>query len=202
MSERHRYLPADDRRKDLLDATGRLFERGGIDAITMTSVAQEAGVSRALIYQYFPDQDTLTVAFFDDRISAYFAAIDSSLDGTASPTERALAGLRELSQLSAGHLAAVRTVLASHDSRLAEVRARLRATTLERWEVFLDSTSDRSIAAVATEVIIGALATVAGQPRLSSTFAVMRSICGSRPARPCAQSVEPDVTTVPPAADV
>lgn len=162
MSQRHRYLPADDRRKDLLDATGRLFERGGIDAITMTSVAQEAGVSRALIYQYFPDQDTLTVAFFDDRISGYFTAIDSSLGSNASPTGRAQASVRELSQLSPGHLAAVRTVLASHDdTRLAAVRVRLCATTLERWDVFMNDHSDRAVAAVATEVIIGALAAVA-----------------------------------------
>lgn len=162
MPQRHRYLPADDRRKDLLDATGRLFERGGVEAITMTALAQEAGVSRALIYQYFPDQDTLIVAFFEDRISAYFAAIDASLDAAASPTGRALAGLRELSHLNPGDLAAVRTVLASHDdTRLATVRARLRDTTLARWEVFMTADSDRAVAAAATDAIIGVLASVA-----------------------------------------
>jgi AcrR family transcriptional regulator len=162
MPQRHRYLAADDRRKDLIDAAGRLFERGGVDAITMTALAQEAGVSRALIYQYFPDQDTLVVAFFEDRISGYFAAIDASLDPAASPTGRVLTSLRELTHLNPGDVAAVRTVLASHDdTSLAAVRARLRATTLERWEVFMNADSDRAIAAVATDAIIGVLASAA-----------------------------------------
>ena len=36
-------------------------------------------------------------------------------------------------------------------------------------------------------------------PRRLSTFRVICSICGSRPANPCAQSVDPDVMTVAPA---
>lgn len=161
MAEHHRYLAADDRRKDLLDAAGRLFAHGGKDAITMTAVAHEAGVSRALVYQYFHDQDTLLVAFFESRISSYFEAIDSSLDDTESPARRALTGLRELTRLNDGDLAAVRTVMATHDDeRLGAVRARIRTTTLERWEVFLNDGSDRAIAAAATDVIIGVLATL------------------------------------------
>ena len=39
-------------------------------------------------------------------------------------------------------------------------------------------------------------------PSRSSTFRVICSICGSRPARPWAQSVLPEVTTTPPAAEV
>ena len=39
-------------------------------------------------------------------------------------------------------------------------------------------------------------------PNRVSTFRVICSICGSRPASPCAQSVDPDVTTVAPASFV
>ena len=38
-----------------------------------------------------------------------------------------------------------------------------------------------------------------GQPNCVSTFRVICSICGSRAARPCAQSVDPDVITLAPA---
>jgi hypothetical protein len=44
--------------------------------------------------------------------------------------------------------------------------------------------------------------TWSGQPRRSRMLAVMRSIWGSRPARPWAQSVQPEVTTVPPPGEV
>lgn len=162
MAQHHRYLSADDRRTDLLEAAGRLFARGGIDALTMTAVAQEAAVSRALVYQYFPDQDALAVAYFDGRISQYFGAIDATLDPAAPPVDRAVAGLRELLTLEASSLQAVTTVLASHgDERLAPVRARLRDTTLQRWEPFFTADSDLAVAAAAAEVLIAALATLA-----------------------------------------
>jgi len=38
-----------------------------------------------------------------------------------------------------------------------------------------------------------------GYPNRVKTFRVICSICRSRPASPCAQSVDPDVTTVAPA---
>ena len=40
---------------------------------------------------------------------------------------------------------------------------------------------------------------VPAYPSRVSTFRVICSTCGSRPASPCAQSVDPDVTTVAPA---
>lgn len=162
MPQHHRYLPADDRRKDLLDAAGRLFARGGFDAITMAAVAREAGVSRALVYQYFPDQDALTIGFFDGRITGYFEAIDTTLDPAGTPLQRALMALRQLLLLAPSDLYAVHAIIASHgDQRLSPIRARLRDTTLARWEGFLAPDSDRIAAGVAADVLAGTVVTLA-----------------------------------------
>ncbi len=47
------YLRAAARRRQLLDAAGRLFDRSGFGGITMAGAAVEAGVSRQLVYDHW-----------------------------------------------------------------------------------------------------------------------------------------------------
>ena len=50
MTTHRPYLHAEDRRDSLLDAFGRLLEHRSLAGIKMVEVAEEAGVSRALLY--------------------------------------------------------------------------------------------------------------------------------------------------------
>ncbi len=52
-------LPASDTRSQLLEAAELTFERYGIRKTTMEDIAQAAGVSRASVYRYFEDRDSL-----------------------------------------------------------------------------------------------------------------------------------------------
>ncbi|WP_433413031.1 TetR/AcrR family transcriptional regulator [Microtetraspora malaysiensis] len=49
----------------------RLSKDRGIDAISMTDVAAEAGVARTVLYNYFPDKAALLLAF-SQRVTDYF----------------------------------------------------------------------------------------------------------------------------------
>ena len=85
MCQPHRsgpYLRAAARRRQLLDATGRLFDRSGFGGITMAGAAAEAGVSRQLVYDHFGDLDTLYESFVEDRLARYRATLPdiSALD--------------------------------------------------------------------------------------------------------------------------
>ncbi len=51
--------PSRDR---LLAATERCLRRSGIRRTTMTEIATEAGLSRAMVYRHFPDKSSLVVA--------------------------------------------------------------------------------------------------------------------------------------------
>ncbi|RCH70186.1 TetR/AcrR family transcriptional regulator [Streptomyces sp. SDr-06] len=139
MTVRRRLSP-DERRRELVDTGARLFAAKPYDDVLMEDVAEQAGVSRALLYRYFPNKGALFAAI-------YQRASDRLLDG--SPIDPALS-LRD--QLSAGldvhfdYFAANRhTVLAANrvlagdpviqaiiDDELAELSRRvLDATGLE-----------------------------------------------------------------------
>ena len=47
------------RREEILDAAERIFAEKGFDSATMDQVAKEARVSRALVYVYFKDKESL-----------------------------------------------------------------------------------------------------------------------------------------------
>ncbi|MFE9119950.1 TetR/AcrR family transcriptional regulator [Streptomyces sp. NPDC007172] len=89
MTARRRLSPA-ERRKELLDVGARLFAARPYDDVLMEDVAQQAGVSRALLYRYFPNKSALFAA-------VYQQASDRLLDGTRIDPGHSL-----LAQLSAG----------------------------------------------------------------------------------------------------
>ena len=65
--------PSDGRRDALLDAAAQLLEEGGLGAVTMDTVATEAGVSRPLVYKHFANRDAL-IADLWRRETAYMDA--------------------------------------------------------------------------------------------------------------------------------
>ncbi|PZG31807.1 TetR/AcrR family transcriptional regulator, partial [Spongiactinospora gelatinilytica] len=58
-------------RDRILAAVSRLTRSQGIDEISMTDVAAEAGITRTALYNYFPDKAALLLAF-TERVTGYF----------------------------------------------------------------------------------------------------------------------------------
>jgi AcrR family transcriptional regulator len=80
VSSRRRLTPA-QRRDELLDLGAALFADRAYDEVEMADVAAQAGVSRALLYRYFPAKRDFFAAVFE-RASAQLLA--------ASPIDPAL----------------------------------------------------------------------------------------------------------------
>ena len=55
-------LPVDERRRRLLELGADLFATHSYDEISMAQIAREAGISKALLYHYFPSKRELFVA--------------------------------------------------------------------------------------------------------------------------------------------
>jgi AcrR family transcriptional regulator len=73
----------DDRRDELLDAAATLLADGGVTAVTMESVAAEAGVSRPLVYKHFANREELVAelwrresSYMDREVMAALAGVD------------------------------------------------------------------------------------------------------------------------------
>lgn len=80
-------LHRDARRAAILAAAAAAFARGGFAATSMTDVANEAGVTRILLYRHFDSKEALYRAVLDDVTTAMRTAWgerDRTLPGTAA----------------------------------------------------------------------------------------------------------------------
>ena len=62
----------------ILEATARILEAEGLEAVTTNRVAERAGVSIGSLYQYFPDRDAVLAALIrreDAKLKQKFAEI-------------------------------------------------------------------------------------------------------------------------------
>jgi AcrR family transcriptional regulator len=95
VAEPRRRLSPDDRRNELLALGAEVFGQRPYDEVRIDEIAERAGVSRALMYHYFPDK------------RAFFAAVvraegERLFQATNTPPQP---GLSLLEQLRAGVLA-------------------------------------------------------------------------------------------------
>jgi AcrR family transcriptional regulator len=58
----YQRLPVDERRAQLLELSTDLFARHSFAELSMARIAREAGISKALLYHYFPSKQDLFVA--------------------------------------------------------------------------------------------------------------------------------------------
>jgi AcrR family transcriptional regulator len=125
-------LDVDERRRRLLELGADLFTRFAYDELSMAKIAREAGISKALLYHYFPSKEAYFVATLEEKAA--------ELQRRTDPDP----GLPPLEQLSASldaYLAWVEENASSFDKMIRssgavpEVRAlldRVRADTVKR----------------------------------------------------------------------
>ena len=129
------YLRADARRRQLLDAAARLFARDGYTGLTMVALGAEAGVSRRLVYDHFPDVGALLDAFFDDRATRYLGTIDVAFAAAGDdPVGAFAAAFAALLEVPAEDQRVIRLLVADPGlPELAPLRERFRTHVEARW---------------------------------------------------------------------
>jgi AcrR family transcriptional regulator len=63
----YRRLDVDERRRQLLEKGAELFTSHRYGELSMNKIAQEVGISKALLYHYFPSKQ----AYFEETLSAW-----------------------------------------------------------------------------------------------------------------------------------
>lgn len=90
-------LDVDERRALLLDAAAQLFDAHAFDDVSVEDVARAAGVSKGLLYHYFPGKRELYVAHVERGATNVLTAIQeavAAVDLAAGNDERLRAALR------------------------------------------------------------------------------------------------------------
>nr|WP_246223959.1 TetR/AcrR family transcriptional regulator [Pseudarthrobacter psychrotolerans] len=58
-------------REAILDAAAALVSEHGLLSVTMSQVAQEAGIGRATLYKYFPNVEAILLARHDSQVAGH-----------------------------------------------------------------------------------------------------------------------------------
>jgi AcrR family transcriptional regulator len=79
-------LDVDERRRRLLELGADLFARHAYDELTMARIAREAGISKALLYHYFPGKQAYFAATLEDKAAELAALVEP--DPSQAPLEQ------------------------------------------------------------------------------------------------------------------
>ncbi len=139
------YLRAAERHKQLIDAAARIAAREGLDRLSMVGVATEAGVSRQLVYEHFPDLSAMVVALLFDRFGEIDETIAAAVAGSTGGLDAALLAARSILSLPPEHRHLLRALLAHvgvPEHSLSELAERLRERVIDRWTSALRADQD------------------------------------------------------------
>jgi AcrR family transcriptional regulator len=73
---------------DILTHAASVFAELGMEKASMSEVARKCGVSKALLYHYYPSKDALIFAIIDTHINELDAAVAAADDAALKPSDR------------------------------------------------------------------------------------------------------------------
>lgn len=90
-------------REAVLDAAGAISTETGPTSLTMSAVAERAGIGRGTLYRYFPDTRELLLAWHERQVRTHLEHLRHVSAHTADAGEELHAVLEAYASLSAGH---------------------------------------------------------------------------------------------------
>ncbi|MBB4686046.1 AcrR family transcriptional regulator [Amycolatopsis jiangsuensis] len=81
-------LPRTERRAQLLTAAQRVFAENGYHSAAMDEIAEEAGVSKPVLYQHFPGKLDLYIALLESHVDDLVGRVQGALDSTSDNRHR------------------------------------------------------------------------------------------------------------------
>jgi AcrR family transcriptional regulator len=71
-----------------LDAFAALIGEHGLASVTMSRIAAAAGIGRATLYKYFPDIESVLLAWHERQIARHLNLLAQARDAADSPADR------------------------------------------------------------------------------------------------------------------
>ena len=107
----YRRMDVDERRQQLLERGAELFTSHSYDELSMNRIAAEVGISKALLYHYFPSKQ----AFFEETLSTWAQQLRERTepDPDLPPVEQLTASLDAFLAMVEENAAAYRNLMQS-----------------------------------------------------------------------------------------
>jgi AcrR family transcriptional regulator len=121
-------LPAEQRRRQLLDVACGVFAERGFHATSMDDVASAAGVTKPVLYQHFPSKRALFVELLDDVGHQLLGELAIATGAATSGRERVEAGFTAYFRFVTGNEAAFRLLFGAavrNDAEFTEIVERI-----------------------------------------------------------------------------
>ncbi len=118
----HKRLPAERRRRQLLDVALEVFATRGFDATSMEDIAEAAGVTKPLLYQHFDSKRALYLEIIRDVSMGLIGHVTSATSAAGSPRQQVEQGFSAYFAFVLQHRNAFRVLFgrsASHDEELS-----------------------------------------------------------------------------------
>src|SRR5882672_5018202 len=77
-----------DVRDAILDAAASLVAGHGLLSVTMSQIAEKTGIGRATLYKYFPDVESILLAWHERQVAAHFEQLLEARDKATGPVPR------------------------------------------------------------------------------------------------------------------
>jgi AcrR family transcriptional regulator len=132
----YRRLDVDERRRQLLERGAELFTSHPYDELSMSKIAAEVGISKALLYHYFPSKQ----AYFEETLSAWAEQLreQTEPDPDLPPVEQLKGSLDAFLALVAENAVAYKNLMRSA-AGVAEIRELIEDVRLQTAQRILDS---------------------------------------------------------------
>jgi len=112
-SQRGVRLPRTERRAQLLAAAQRVFSANGYHAAAMDEIAEQAGVSKPVLYQHFPGKLDLYIALLESHVDELVGRVEGALASTTDNKQRVQAAVGAFFDFVNGDAGAFRMVFES-----------------------------------------------------------------------------------------
>ncbi|MBA2948895.1 TetR/AcrR family transcriptional regulator [Streptomyces himalayensis] len=175
-------------RDAVLETTAALVSEHGVRAVTMSQIAEGSGIGRATLYKYFPDIESIMMAWHERQVASHLDQLAELRDRSGTPGERLEAVLEAyafIQQQRHGHGGELSALLhrgghvAHAEQHLRHFIRGLLVEAVQAGEVRDDIAPD--------ELTGYCLHALAGASSLSSKAAVRRlaavTLAGLRPSR-------------------
>lgn len=148
------------KREEILERSLAVFARDGYEAVTMRTLAAEAGVSTGTLYHYFDNKSALFAAMFAWLFKRDLQVVTDGVSAALPPADRAELLLVYVGARAAPLEAALRVALDYHRSAPDDAGKAVLAQTLGEYRAAIHrelGVGDAAVAATILSALLGVL---------------------------------------------